>query len=84
MKQKVFSGVSLSSIIPVTVFKKGENIVEIVIVVIIIQVGHNQEEVVIKDFFPASQRYPMFVLEYVIPTPGPRNQIIQANTLSTG
>ena len=32
--------------------KKTENIVEIVIVVIIIKVWHNEEEVVVKNYFP--------------------------------
>lgn len=39
MKEKVFSGVSLLSTVPVAVSQRTENIVEIVIVVIIIQEG---------------------------------------------
>ena len=50
VKQKVFSGVTLLSTIPVAVFKKTEDIVEIVIVVIIIKVWHNA--MVVKNSFP--------------------------------
>ena len=51
VKQKVFSGVTLLSTIPVAVSqRKTEDIVEIVIVVIIIKVWHNA--MVVKNSFP--------------------------------